>query len=611
MVVEGFCGYHRGQRQSFLAAAGESASESEQSGALSLADGPGTPIQQGQTPATSGFSLRSRATDLALRRVSVVPITEEQGVLAAEQAWSPESQEAFAFVQALFPGSGCPNSGQAEETWRRFVLEPFVCTQILDKPFPFCEQGRGVPRLVVRIAGVFDVTAAPSIPLEVQKLEYLFQLLTEEDPQDRAQDRIVEAYRSDDWEQLPDTGSASERTKPAVVATNLAAKFGTVLPRQLATTSLQHTRLLLYPRTLQVLGFFHGLEHSKLIELALESGLLNGMDTAASLDLIKTGSEGRFRRYLEAFLKDCEERFWLRGTEEALNGLGGPAFTVDEAAGGLRAMVTALRTAAREPAEAAGEPQRLLAAGVAAYGEAEVLPSRASQMFLQQEFADALGGARDGRGVTQNTGAKRGVASTASESGGGKRLREAAGTSFAGSALEHGHGRSVTQWNASGAGVGLTVWVATVGGEPAGLSVQALREQAQWQRPVPSMMGLADDPYANHGALLAKKDALFSAKAALVQGAHGMFGLDPPTLKLLYVHQHLGQTQTHVQKNVLDVSHLKQLMVAQAKTAGEQAGAYLPPTGAKVITEQIVFGQWDRFPLAKLITTTYKPIQTL
>ena len=139
VVVDGYCGYHNNQRPSVPADSDESLPGAEQSEALNVPDGMGPSRQPDRPLPLKTLSLRSRATALAARRVTIAPITEEQSVLAAEQTWSTESREAFAFVQALFPGSGCPNSGQAEETWRRFVLEPFVCAQIVDKPFPFCE----------------------------------------------------------------------------------------------------------------------------------------------------------------------------------------------------------------------------------------------------------------------------------------------------------------------------------------------------------------------------------------------------------------------------------------------------------------------------------------
>ena len=247
----------------------------------------------GQVVATNSFATAKRKASVSdfpnlweshAKHEKVTSGTDLTTTVAKENSWSDSGKQMYCHVHQCFPTSGKPDSEAVAAVYDKCIKSKLALKKSTGKPYPF--GGRGEP-LQLEVQAVRDVSLRGTMPVKVQHLQHWFQLVDmDEDDVRRKLESVLEKAQTKGLDVISDDESKGSVVQE--VAAFVVQRMAMVMNAQ-AHKPILDNLIISYGRTVQIIPFFFKLDHTKLKELVISSGMADEQPAALIQELFFGG----------------------------------------------------------------------------------------------------------------------------------------------------------------------------------------------------------------------------------------------------------------------------------------------------------------------------------
>jgi hypothetical protein len=238
-------------------------------------------------------------------RMRTMGTNEAQFDVAMSDDWNQKAEESFDLVHTLFPESQKPNSESAANVvdFLSTSIMTFKKSRSRNAAYPYVMPiGEAAVKLEFRT--VFDdETCGSKVPAQqIQRMAELAQLRRRGVKE--ALQKVLQDASEEELNQEGDRGTDSVSRR---VALFMAKALEEELNEQGAELGVMGNALISYPRTVQILAGYEGLQRESLIALICETGMGDHLMMSQQKQLLENSEGHMVRRFVEGFLAEFVE----------------------------------------------------------------------------------------------------------------------------------------------------------------------------------------------------------------------------------------------------------------------------------------------------------------
>ena len=221
-----------------------------------------------RTVSASGFT---ELWESNAKRAKVISGTELSTAVARENSWTDEGKQMYRHVHHCFPSSGKPDSKAVAEVYDKCIKSKLTLKKSAGKPYPF--GGRGV-QLQLDVQSVRDVSLRGNMPVKVQHVQHWLQLVDmDEEDVKRKLELVLDRAQSQGLEVISEDESKGSVVKEV---TKFVVQRMTKVMNAQSHKSIMGNPIISFGRTVQIIPFFFNLDHARLKDLVISSGMADG-----------------------------------------------------------------------------------------------------------------------------------------------------------------------------------------------------------------------------------------------------------------------------------------------------------------------------------------------